>query len=124
MKGQSDDRCHFSDRRTVQRQRRLTPSEIVSLAQEYAAGATVNRLADRFGVHRTTVLMHLERQGISRRRCVRRMSDDDVKEATHLYQLGYSLKRAAVRFGVDAETLRREFMKAGVSVRPRPGWSQ
>jgi len=67
MKGQSDDRCHFSDRRTVQRQRRLTPSEIVSLAQEYAAGATVNRLADRFGVHRTTVLMHLERQGISRR---------------------------------------------------------
>ena len=124
MRGRSEDRRDLSDRRTVQRQRRLTPAEVVCLAQEYAAGATVKRLADRYGVHRTTVLVHLERQGVSRRRCVRRMSGDDVDEAARLYQLGYSLKRTAERFSVDAETLRREFMKAGVSVRPRRGWSQ
>ncbi|WP_178138760.1 hypothetical protein [Ferrithrix thermotolerans] len=120
--GQREDQCAPRTRRSVQRQRRLAPSEITRLAQDYAAGSTVNQLAMRYGVHRTTVLNHLEQQGIDRRRTHRVLSKDDVARAAALYSSGRSLKATGSHFGVDAETIRREFKKAGVAIRPRRGW--
>lgn len=109
--------------RSRQQQRRLSPIETTELTKLYMAGATAKELAQTFGVHRTTVLAQLERQGISRRRSLRRMSDTEVAQAASLYADGNSLKSTAVHFGVDAETLRREFKKAGIHVRPRRGWA-
>ena len=62
--GQHEDQCAPAARRVLQRQRRLRPAEVTRLAQDYAVGSTVNQLADSYGVHRTTVLAHLERQGV------------------------------------------------------------
>jgi len=122
LRGQTEDQLHPSTRRATQRQRRLTQSDVIQLAQEYTAGSTVNQLANKYSVHRTTVLAHLERQHVDRRRITRRLTDADVEDAARLYEAGNSLKATARRFEVDAETLRREFARAGIQTRPRRGW--
>jgi lambda repressor-like predicted transcriptional regulator len=117
-----EDRVHSHPVRQLQKQHRLSPDEVRELAKQYKAGATARELSQAFGVHRTTVLVHLERHGIERRSCARRLTDVDVANAAHLYKGGQSLKTTAAHFGVNAETLRREFKKADVPVRPRQGW--
>ena len=47
-------------------QRRLTFAEITALLAARHDGVTVDGLARRFGVHRTTVLAHLKREDRSR----------------------------------------------------------
>ena len=42
-----------------QRQIRLTESQIEELVEARQSGLTINRLAEQFGVHRTTVMRHL-----------------------------------------------------------------
>jgi len=101
----------------------LSQEEVLSLAKKYEAGSTVRDLVQSFGIDRTTVLAHLERQGVGRRRQLRKMTDADVAKAAGLYATGESLKATGARLGVNAETLRREFTKAGIPVRPRRGWT-
>ena len=88
----------------------------------YLAGASIDPLAVHLGVHRTTVMDHLERRGIERRRVVRKMTDRTVRQAARRYGAGESLKVVAGQFEVDASTLAREFRRAGVPIRPRRGW--
>lgn len=118
-----EDRILPRPARSIQKQHRLSPNEVHELARQYEAGATALELAHKFGVHRTTVLAHLEHQGIDRRRYARRLTDTDIAHAARLYKDGRSLRLAAAPFDVDAETLRREFKKAGVPTRPRRGWA-
>jgi len=120
--GRGDDQVRSQPQRSVQRQRRLSQEEILNLANRYVTGSTVRELAQIFGIHRTTVLVHLERQGIERRRRIRRLTDAEVEIATRFYRDGQSLKTTANHFAVDPETLRREFKKAGVTLRRRQGW--
>lgn len=78
----------------------------------------IDELAGRFGIHRTTVMTHLDRHGVERRTGnVQRRID----EALRLYESGWSLARIGTEFGVNAETARRALRGAGVSMRPRPG---
>ena len=49
--------------RTMQRQTRLTPTQIESLAKDRALGYTINQLASLYHIHRTTVMSHLKRMG-------------------------------------------------------------
>lgn len=67
--------------RTLQVQRRLTAEVVAELAAAYQAGATVPELVKRFQVHRTTVLAHLERQGVPRRPNHGKLTDEQVAEA-------------------------------------------
>jgi hypothetical protein len=48
-------------------QRRLSAHEIDGLARLYREGATIDALVRRYGVHRTTVIAHLDRRGVPRR---------------------------------------------------------
>ena len=43
-----------------QHQRRLSSKEIERLSEDRRAGMTVMELADRYGIHRTTVMNHLK----------------------------------------------------------------
>ncbi len=45
----------------------LTASEIDSLVGDYLAGATVQELAQKYGIHRATVFAHLRRRNTPRR---------------------------------------------------------
>jgi AraC-like DNA-binding protein len=88
----------------------------------YCAGATVRDLSQRYSIHRTTVLDHLGRRGVSLRRSVRKLTDQEIGRAAIEYRSGLSLKTVAADVGVDPSTLTREFRRAGVPIRPRRGW--
>ena len=102
-------------------QRRLTEADVDGLVARYIAGSAINELARLFNVNRTTVISHLDRRDIPRRRVVRKMTDRTVAEAASRYGQGLSLEVVAEEFGVHARTLAREFRRADVAIRPRPG---
>jgi len=83
------------------------------------AGNSVLQLAARFNIHRTTVLAHLERNGVPRRRSGPKLSDEDVHQAVVLYRDGLSLKAIGVRFLVAPDTIGKALRRVGVKLRPR-----
>jgi transposase len=102
-------------------QRRLRSDEVMALAQARREGAEIKELAERFGVHRTTVLAHLERAEVpGRRRQGRQLSPERLEEAGQLYASGLSLIEVGERFDVDRRYLRRALPAAGFVLRP-PG---
>lgn len=103
-------------------QRRLPNSTIDHLVEEYVGGLTIDALACRYGIHRTTVMTHLEANGVQRRRSIRKLSAADVAEAANRYQSGLSLAAVAKTFNVNEATLTREFYAANFPIRPRRGW--
>ena len=62
-------------------QHRLSAMEVEHLVHRYREGASIDRLAREHEVHRTTVIHHLHRAGIARRRVVRKMTDESVARA-------------------------------------------
>jgi DNA-binding MarR family transcriptional regulator len=48
----------------MQRQHRLKPEEIDELVHAYKAGELIKDLADRFSIHRSTVMAHLQRRDV------------------------------------------------------------
>jgi hypothetical protein len=105
-------------------QRRLTKAEIEQLIDRYRKGVSIDGLARRYEVHRTTVIHCLDRAGVARRKMVRKMTDELVALAAAKYREGSSLAVAAAEFGVHSRTLAREFRPAGVAIRPRRGWTK
>jgi hypothetical protein len=75
-------------------QRRLTDTGTDDLVARYEAGSTVDALAREFGIHRTTVMAHLERRGIPRR-SPRKLTDSLVTEEAQRYRGGNSLDQIA-----------------------------
>lgn len=120
LAGQSDDRMSDRSRPSRQIQRHLGAREVLNLVGAYTQGDTIEELATTFGVHRTTVLAHLERRGAQRRSGV---VTKNIDEASRLYEQGWSLARVGEHFGVDGETVRRALRAAGVTLRPRRGWA-
>ena len=104
-------------------QRRLSAVEIGALTELYQGGLSIREIAFRCDVHRTTVIHHLNKQGVSRRRAIRKLCDDQVNKAAELYASGLSLAKVATAFGVHEATLTREFRAVSVPIRPRKGWT-
>ena len=104
-----------------QHQQRLTPTQVEELAALRQAGAEINELAERFGVHRSTVMSHLNRASVpQRRRQGRTLTPDQVQSAGRLYASGVSLVEVGERFNVDRRYLRNALPAAGFVLRP-PG---
>ena len=108
-------------RRSLQTQRRLSTDEVSQLLDAYRDGASANELSTAFGIHRTTALDHLARNGVGRRINTRKLNDEQVVKASEMYRLGLSLSAVAQHFGVNASTISRELRAAGVELRPRRG---
>ncbi len=104
-------------------QRRLADAEVDDLVADYGEGMSVNVLAHRFGIHRTTVMNHLESRGVQSRRTIRKLSAAKVVLAAARYAGGLSLESTAKVFGVSETTISREFRAAGIQIRPRRGWA-
>ncbi len=76
--------------RTVRRTaRRLGIEEVSALVEAYRAGATVYDLARRFRIHRSTVSIVLERNGVSRRSVL--LDGERLLQAASLYGAGQTL---------------------------------
>ena len=103
-------------------QRRLCPSTADDLIAAYQAGATLNQLADHYGIHRTTVAAHVDRHGAPRHDDRTAWDEGALEEAAEMYAAGLSLVDVASRFGIDAQTVANRFRRAGRPIRPRRGW--
>ena len=103
-------------------QRRMSQPEIDALIGHYRDGSSIDALARRYEIHRTTVIHHLDQAGITRRREVRKMTDEWVALAAARYEQGASLAAGASEFGLHQRTLARELRRAGATIRPRSGW--
>jgi AraC-like DNA-binding protein len=103
-------------------QRRLSDADIDDLVRSHGPGVSIDSLARRFGVHRTTILQHVDRRGVRRPAVARKMTDRTVRQAATRDGKGEPLKLVAARLGVDERTLGRKFSKAGIPTRPRRGW--
>ena len=99
--------------------RRLRPAETEKLVAGYLDGLTVYQLAARFGIHRATVSLPLERQGVPRRK--RPLSPDQVKRARALYTAGQSLVAVGGQLGCHASTIYSALRKLGVVMRDPQG---
>ena len=105
-------------------QRRLSRGVVDELAHLYVEGASIDALARRYGIHRTTIIAHLDRQGVPRRRVARKMTDTLVALASERYAEGPSLAAVASELGIHPRTLAREFRRAGTPIRARRGWNR
>ncbi len=99
--------------------RRLRSAEIERLVAGYLDGLTVYQLADQFPIHRATVSLLLERQGVPRRN--RPLSPDQVKRARALYATGQSLVAVGGQLGCHASTIYSALRKVGVIMRDPQG---
>ena len=78
------------------------------MAEEYRAGDSVPVLVERYGIHRTTVMAHLEKMGVPRRAQKRKLNDEQVKELKQLHRLGLSYAELGRRFGISGDTAKKE----------------
>jgi len=101
----------------------LPTTKIDALIGLYRDGSSIDALARRYEIHRTTVIHHLDQLGVARRRVVRKMTDESVVLAAARYEQGASLAVVASEFGVHQRTLARELRRAGAAIRPRRGWA-
>ena len=87
------------------------------LAHLYEEGASIDALGRRYGVHRTTIIAHLDRRGVTRRHVARKMTDPLVAQASERYAEGLSVADVASEFAVHPGTLAREFRRAATPIR-------
>jgi len=80
-------------------------------------------LANRFNVHPTTVLTHVERAGVPRHSDHGKWDDAMLAEAASRYEQGHSLATIGKHFGVHAKTVATRLRAEGVQLRPRRGWA-
>ena len=105
---------------TLQRQRRLTRSEVDNLVDLYATGISVRQLAAAFGINRGTALRHLQRRDVPSRATVRKLTDEHLATATRRYLAGEPMAKLCSDLGINPTTLRRELTTTGIPLRP-PG---
>ena len=96
-------------------QKRLDAGHVADLVTSYQAGTTVDDLAATYQINRTTVLAHLKRQGVKRRRS--RLQRVDIDKAVHLYAAGHSVDSVARELRVGSTTVRRVLKARGVELR-------
>lgn len=72
---------------------------------DYLAGASVNELAERYGVHRATVSAHPTQRGVTRRQPG--LGVEEAAEAVKLHLGGVSMRAIAQCMGVGRKAVRR-----------------
>lgn len=95
---------------------------IKAMCRAYDDGEPISHIAKRFGIHRSTFYVRLERAGVQLRPR-EALTSAEVERATDLYAQGHSLADVGTVFGVDAQTVRNHLARVGVAIRKRRGWS-
>ena len=86
--------------------KQLPPEQVDELVAAYVSGMTAKAVAAQFGIHRSTVAVHLERRGIPRG-VLKVMTPELTERARVLRGEGLSYQRIAAHFGVDKMTVWR-----------------
>ena len=92
----------------------LTDAEIDNLIGDYLGGASINHLAQQYGIHCATVFAHLRRRNTPRRRLG--LDVDEGAEAVRLFRGGVSMRAIGRRMGVGRKAVRTALVEAGLIV--------
>ena len=110
-----------TSRTSKQVQRRLHPSEIDKLVDQYRAGETIQALATQHQIHRFTVGRLLDRRQVARHS--KGIPQQRLPEVVRRYEAGDSLATIARYESVSPETIRLALQRAGSEIRERKGWT-
>lgn len=100
-------------------QTRLSYPQRQKLIDAYASGMPVKQIAERFGVHRTTITKIVTSAGVKVRS--KPLASSTRDEARHLYDGGRSLAQVAEQLGVSPSAVRSAVLLTGGSMRPAGG---
>jgi len=89
------------------------------LIDAYVSEMPVKQIAERFGVHRTTITKIVTSAGVKVRS--QPLASSTREEARHLYDSGRSLARVAEQLGVSASAVRSAVLGTGGTLRPAGG---
>jgi hypothetical protein len=104
-------------------ERRLFPTclksdDVDSLVADYSAGMPAGTIAEKYGIHRSTVTAHLRRREIPAPAAG--PDPGQRAEALRLYREGLSLREVGRRVGANRKLVRAALVAAGVEIKPRP----
>jgi uncharacterized protein (DUF433 family) len=83
------------------------------VAELYQQGMSSIKLAEQYGVDKSTVLGALKRQGI-RRRTNRAFTRGEEQQIAHIYQAGHKITDIAKAYGYDFTTIKNALKRQGV----------
>ena len=86
----------------------------MALVRAYQDGTTIKELAEQHRINRSTVLGHLDRQGIERRMTRAKLTDRQVSDAARLRADGWSYIRLGKHFNVTDVTVANSLRRAGL----------
>jgi transposase-like protein len=98
---------------TRQRQTHLTIDDYAQISMAYEAGASVEAVAERFGLNKQTVSGILQRLGVATRDR-RFFTDEQIELVCKQYRAGASLGQLAKLHGCYPTTIMRTLERAGV----------
>lgn len=96
----------------------LRPELINELVADHHAGMSTSELGAKYGIHQSTVVRHLRRQGVRFR--PRPLDGRARLRAVRLYRSGVPLTRVAADLSVGSRAVRAALVAEGVQIRP-PG---
>ena len=96
-----------------QAQRRLREAEVARLVGDFASGASIEDLITAYGVNRTTVYAHLDRNGTARPTRDGKLSTLQIGQAAEWRRAGLPLPSIALDLGVSEETVHRALRRLG-----------
>ena len=117
----SQDRSHRSDQRGpvasngLKSQTRLSYPNRQKLLDAYVSGMPVKQIAERFGVHRTTITQIAASAGVAMRN--QPLSPAVQEEAGRLYDSGLSLAQVAEQLRVAPSAVRTAVLATGRAMR-------
>jgi hypothetical protein len=107
-----------SPRKRLKAHRRLSRLQSAELVSRYEAGELVAELAQAFGIHRTTVIACLRRDGVPR---YSGWTENTTAEARAPYESGHTIAEISERMKRSKTTIARHLRSDGVQMRPRGG---
>ena len=97
--------------------RQLRPAEIDQLVEAFMTGKSVQELATRFEVHRSTIGRHLRERGVDTQPYALR--PEDAHTAADLYRAGWTVPQVAKHYSIGNETARARIVAEGAKMRPQ-----
>lgn len=97
--------------------RKFSDSDLKAVVEQYEAGESMQKLAEKFECHRQTIARQLKKAGVTLREQQIRTPEFNAHART-LYEQGHSLERVADMLTVQASTINRAVRAAGGTLRP------
>jgi DNA invertase Pin-like site-specific DNA recombinase len=109
-------------KKTIQKQKRLSDTEIASIIVEYKNGINTNKLAQKYGCHPVTIGNHLKKHGIIVN--CQKIKMPEEAEILRLYESGLTIKEISGQFKVNESTINLYLHKNKIKMRTRWDYPQ